>query len=606
MRVMLATLLFACVWGVSHALVEDIYELEACSPAMTPILNITSNRNPWVVGQPGSIRVTAYLPDYNPDDMIVHVSVGGWEQTFNFEDLVQTPVVYEYSFTVDNIVPIAPDKLTVKSKVNISAPWLLLGCAKFHVSVECPLSNAIDGLSSARGGTTLDHFPTTNCGPCPDCTTEDEDLELVIFDQSHANNLDTACLDGSPSGFYYDKNTQPYADGKWVVHIGDSDLCYNLPTTPPAIDIDADGCAVCEGDDHYNFQSGSFPLPDYSCDIENVTPYSSSTKFYTTPATHMKTVLSRQQTNHFADWHHVHVHQCAMDAGLGNRADPTGYHFRGAENLEQTMSWLNLYGDLSTAEEVVLVGEGSGALAAMHMVDKLQTYGATTTKWSVLTLGGLYSPPGPDFCRYNDHYITHSRQLDWTDGTCSQNARESFVEDMWGAKDSLNLECVDKSGPNWASCLLASRVLEFLPVRSMSVSNIFDSDVIQAAGGLINDVELKVVVPNALRDFVRMVGHQLEGMFSPTYAKSPDVSFALTNCMDDASNIDFDCATGVEVIESSNNYCIADLVSSWYVGEHVTKIDSSYTSNRDGFPVPEDDQRTACSAAPSWLTAIMP
>ncbi|XP_041354310.1 pectin acetylesterase 5-like [Gigantopelta aegis] len=170
----------------------------------------------------------------------------------------------------------------------------------------------------------------------------DTDGELVILPEELAQQRGAFCLDGSPPGFYM-RHGSVSAENSWIIHLQSGGWCTTL-----------EDCY------HRSYTSyGSSLACDTSAVLEGV-------------------LSSNKGTNpDFYTWNVAQLVYCDGGSFAGNRSDAPMYlgrklYMRGAVILETLIDYLLRHTNLSTAQQVILVGSSAGGLGALIHADRLR------------------------------------------------------------------------------------------------------------------------------------------------------------------------------------------------------------------------------------------
>eukprot|EP00117_Sycon_ciliatum_P025550 scpid91484/ scgid21183/ Protein notum homolog len=155
-----------------------------------------------------------------------------------------------------------------------------------------------------------------------------------IFSDTEVGRYQARCLDGSPSGFFYERGA---LNTKWVFYLEGGGLC--------------DSQETCQSRSH-----GSL---------------GSSTKWGESFGG--GGLLSNEQSeNHgFYNWNRIYVPYCGGDLHSGQRTQPNEWnvYFSGHLTIVAIVKQLRVYGGIDNATDILVSGESAGGIGAFEHVD---------------------------------------------------------------------------------------------------------------------------------------------------------------------------------------------------------------------------------------------
>eukprot|EP00118_Oscarella_pearsei_P028790 m.2931 g.2931 ORF g.2931 m.2931 type:complete len:383 (+) comp8982_c0_seq2:464-1612(+) len=189
------------------------------------------------------------------------------------------------------------------------------------------------------------------------------DLQRHLFSKEQVESHGSRCLDGSPSGYYYQNGTE---ETSWVFFLEGGGFC-----------DDQDSCVK-----RANTSLGSSKhWPSTSADDKGDVPGLLSTD----------PVANKD----FYSWNHVYIPYCGGDVHSGQRGGPNDWnlYFAGHLTVKTVLSDLLNWTSLHQAKDVLVSGRSAGGIAAFEQAD----YFAEILHWASVKsapIGGLFSPEG--------------------------------------------------------------------------------------------------------------------------------------------------------------------------------------------------------------------
>lgn len=174
----------------------------------------------------------------------------------------------------------------------------------------------------------------------------DKDGELVIISKKIASKHNAVCLDGSSVPGYYMKEGIDEGEQKWLIMIPHSDWCNSMEDCRSSITSPLKGTMK------------KAPVTLQFTDILSSDP---------------------AENAYFADWNMIRLVPCSGSSYLGNGSVPQSDNYNkelrlnGAAVLAATLEHIISTTDISKSKQVVLYGEGSGAISALAYTNYIKS-----------------------------------------------------------------------------------------------------------------------------------------------------------------------------------------------------------------------------------------
>eukprot|EP00026_Physarum_polycephalum_P009288 Phypoly_transcript_09406.p1 GENE.Phypoly_transcript_09406~~Phypoly_transcript_09406.p1 ORF type:complete len:416 (+),score=52.69 Phypoly_transcript_09406:120-1367(+) len=351
----------------------------------------------------------------------------------------------------------------------------------------------------------------------------ENELELVLLED---HPLDSACLDGSPYGYYFRQGAET---NKFIIFHHGGGWCYNLSL-----------CAERSNSD-----------------------LGSSTKWSNVTLTDHDVLSSDPKVNPYLyNWTLAWLFYCDGSSFTSYRPDTVKYHdkelyFRGHNNLLATAADLLKTKGLGEATDVIIGGSSAGGLATYIHVDEWASLLPNATTVRALADGGW-------FLDTNSFY-----------GYSVYTPEMHYAYQMWNSSGGVNQACkeyyVGGTGEGW-KCIMAEYTYPFIKTPIFMINSKYDSWQMENIYKLPCYTNLTKCNSTELADVVNYGKTFLATL--PPFEKNTEDGMFVDACYTHVQTVTPDNAwTMVEVANANGqNVTMAESFNEWYNGADVKVI----------------------------------
>ena len=306
-------------------------------------------------------------------------------------------------------------------------------------------------------------------------------LVTCIIPLTKLTNDQARCLDGTLSGYYFERATNSADSRKWVIYLNGGGECDTK-----------DGC--------YSHLQSALGSSNY---FES--NYSDSSSWYFASG-------YCPYNPSFCSWNHINVPYCSQDLHSGTRLQPTedtwGLYFSGHLILTAVLNDLDSYG-LMDATDIILSGVSAGGLGTYMNVDYIRTR-YPKAHVTAATIAGFYW-----FATYyegTNHTDPQDQIADFRiDGIANMyNLYEAHVDES----------CREALAPSDFACMMANYSLPYIEADVFAVQSQTDKVVLTGHDCFPDDYKMEAEE----QDFMKIWYQNMSIALQPVLEKSSQSS----------------------------------------------------------------------------------
>jgi len=333
--------------------------------------------------------------------------------------------------------------------------------------------------------------------------------------------MDSACLDGSPYGYYFRAGNE---SNKWIIHHQGGGWCYNL-----------EECAARAGTALGSSTSWAKTTPSWAGLMDDAP--ASNPDFY--------------------NWNVVVLLYCDGSSFSGSRANPVPYngknvYFRGKNNLIAASQDLLAKG-LNKATDVIITGCSAGGLATYLHLDYWRSIIPSSTMVRGIADAGWFL----DTTSITGKSIyTPEMQTGWA---------------LWNSTDGVNADCIaaHKSTNDTWRCIFAEYTYPHIKTPIFMLNSKYDSWQIPNIYGLPCAADLSKCNTTEMNDFLQY-GNTFLSTITPL-EKNPEDGLFVDACYTHCQSIETSWTKIVVLTADGTKVTANSAFYDWYYGKPETK-----------------------------------